>query len=79
MRKEVTKALLETTQVVQIINKCGPSIKEEIKKMLNMAWRSYSSFDVVSKIQMMEDGRKQRYQTSKYTILKNSVYYVHHN
>ena len=47
--------------------------------MLNMAWRNDISVNVVIKIPIMVDGRKQRYQTSKYTILNNVAYYVHHD
>ena len=79
MSKEGIKALLEIPQVVDIIKECGFSSKTEIKKMLNMARRNDISVDVVNKTPIREDGRKQKYQTSKYTFLKNGAYYVHYD
>ena len=60
MSKEGLKNLLKITQVVQIIKKCGLSSNTEIKNILKMAWRNYTSVDVFSNTQMREDGMKQR-------------------
>ena len=79
MSKEGLRDLLEIPQVVDIIKKCGLISKTEIKSMLTMARRNDISVNVVDKIPIREDGRKQRDQISKYTILKNNAYYVHHN
>ena len=79
MNEEGIKALLEIPQVVDIIKECGLSSKTEIKNMQNMSQRNDISVDVVNKNPIREDGRKQKDQTSKYTILKNGAYYVHHD
>ena len=79
MSKEGLKDLLETPQVVQIIKKFSLSIKTEIKKILNIKSKNNISVDLVSKIPIGEYGRKQQDQISKYTILKNGAYYVHHD
>ena len=71
--------MLEIPQVVEIMKKCGLSSKTEINNMLNMARRNDTSVGVITKIPIREDWRKKRYQTSKYTILKNGAYYVHHD
>ena len=71
--------MLEIPQVVEIIKKSGLSSKTEIKKMLKMACRNDSSVNVVNNIPIREDGRKQQYQTSKYTILNKGAYYLHHD
>ena len=44
-----------------------------------MAQRHDIGVDVVNNTPIREDGRKKIYQTSKYTILKNDAYYVHHD
>ena len=44
-----------------------------------MAWINYISVNVVNKIPIMEDERRKRDQTSKYTILNNGAYYVYHD
>ena len=44
-----------------------------------MAWRNYISVDAVNKIPIMENERRKRDQTSKYTILNNGAYYVYHD
>ena len=69
----------EITKLVHIIKKCGLSSKTEINNMPKMVRINNTSVDVVSKIPIKEDGRKQRYQTSKYTILNNGAYYVQHD
>ena len=79
MSEELLKALLEIPKVVDIIKKCDLSSKTDTKNMLNMARINDISVDVVNKIPIREYGRKQQYQTSKYTILKNGAYYVHHD
>ena len=79
MNEEGLKALLEILQGVEIIKKCGLGSKTETKKILNMERRNDISVDVVNKIPIREYGRKQQYQTSKYTILKNGAYYVNHD
>ena len=79
MNEEGLKALLDIPQVVEIIKKYGLSIKTKIKKMLNMAWINDIRVNVVNKIPMREYGRKKRDQTSKYTILNNGAYYMHHD
>ena len=79
MRKEGLNVLLGKPQVVDIIKKFGLSIKTEIRKILKMAWRNDIKVNVFNKILIREDGRKRRYQTSKYTILKNGAYYVYHD
>ena len=71
--------MLEIPQVFQIIKIWGLSKKTEIKNILKMAWRTDITVDVINKTPIKEDGRKKRYQTSKYTTLKNGAYYVHHN
>ena len=70
---------MEIPQVVDIIKECGLSSKTEIKNMQNMSQRNDISVDVVNKAPIREDGKKQKYQTSKYTILKNGAYYVHYD
>ena len=79
MSEEGPKALLEIPQVVDIIKKCGLISKMQIKIMLKIAQRNDISVNVLYNISIREDGRKQRDQISKYTILKNNAYYVHHN
>ena len=69
---------MEIPQVVEIIKKCGLSIKMGIKNMLKMAQRNDISGDVVNNIPIREGGIKKRDQTSKYTILNNGSYYVRH-
>ena len=71
--------MLDIPQVVDIIKKWGLSSKTDIKKMLNMAQRNEISVDLVNMIPIREDGRKKIDQTSKYPILKNGTYYVHHD
>ena len=66
-------------QVVEIIKKCVLSSKTDIKKMMNMEWRNDVIVNVVNKIPIREDEKNKIYQTSKYTILKNGAYYVHHD
>ena len=78
MSKEGLKDLLEIPQVVEIIKKCGFSSKTDTNKILNMAHINGISVDFINKILIMEDMRKKIDQTSKYTILKNVSYYVHH-
>ena len=78
MNEERIKNLLEIPQVVEIIKKFGLIIKTDVNNILNMACINDISVDLVNKIQIREDGRKQLDQTSKYTILKNGAYYVHH-
>ena len=79
MNEEGIMDLLEITQVVEIIKRCGMSRKTQTKKMLNMLWKHDISIDVVNKIPISEDGRKEQDKTLKYTILKNSAYYVYHD
>ena len=79
MSEEGFKDLLEIPQRVEIVKKCGLIIKTEIDNMLNIAHRNDTIADVVNIITIREDGRKHRYQTSKYIILKNSAYYVYHD
>ena len=79
MSEKGLKALLEIPQVVEIINNCGLSSKTDSKKILKMARRNDISSDVANKIPVREDGRKQSYQISKYTILKSCAYCVHHD
>ena len=79
MSEGVLKGFLEIPQAVEIINNCGLSSKTDSKKILKMARRNDISSDVANKIPVREDERKQSYQISKYTILKNNAYYVHHN
>ena len=43
-----------------------------------MEQRNDISIDIVNNIPMSEYGINKRYQTPKYTILKNGAYYVHH-
>ena len=52
----------------QIINKWGLISKTEIQNIMKMAQRNDSSVNVGNYIPMREDGRKKRYQTSKYKI-----------
>ena len=78
MSKELFKALLEIPQVVEIINKWVLIINKDIKRMLNMLHINSISVNAVNKIPLRKDGRKKRDQTSKYTILRNGTYYVHH-
>ena len=59
MSEGVLKGFLEIPQAVEIINNCGLSRKTEIKKMLNMAHRNGIIVDVVNKIPIREDSRKQ--------------------
>ena len=47
--------------------------------MLNMAHINYIGVDVVNDIQINKNGRDKRDQTSKYTILNNEEYYLHHD
>ena len=70
---------MEILQVVEIIKKCGLIRKTEIKNMPKIERRNNISVIVVNKIPTRVDGRKQRYQKSKYTILKNGAYYVHND
>ena len=70
---------MEIPQLVEIIKKCGLSIETEIKNIMKMAHRNGISSDVVNKIPIREYGRNKRDQTSKYTILKNGGFYVHHD
>ena len=44
-----------------------------------MERRNDISVDAVNKIPNRKDGRNKIDQTSKYTILKNGAYYVHHD
>ena len=55
------------------------SSKTDIKKMMNMARRNDIIVDVVNKIPIRKDEKNKIYQTSKYTILNNGAYYVHHD
>ena len=77
--EEVLKSLLEIPQVVDIIKKRVFSSKTDIKKILKTARRNETSDDVVNKIPNRVDGIKNQDQTSKYTILNNCAYYVHHD
>ena len=79
MSKEGFKYLLEIPQVVEIIKKWGLSRKKDIKNILKMTRRNNISVYVVNKIPIREVGREKIYQTSKYTILNNGAYYVHHD
>ena len=79
MSEEGLNSLLEIPQAVEIINKFGFSSNTEIKKMLNMEWRNDISLDSVNNIPIREDGRNKIDQTSKYTILNNYAYYMHHD
>ena len=65
-------------EIVEIIKKCVLSSKTYINNMLIMARRNDISVDFVNNIPIREDGRKKRYQTSRYKILKNGAYYMHH-
>ena len=47
--------------------------------MLKMSRRNDIRVNVVIKTLISEDRRKKRYQTSKYKILNNGAYYVHHD
>ena len=78
MREEELKDFLDIPQVVEIIKRWDLSSKIYINNMLNMAQRNDISVDVVNNIPIMEDGINKIYQTSKYTILNNSAYYVYH-
>ena len=79
MSEEVLKSLLEIPQLVDITKKWGLSSKTDIKDIMKMVRRNDISVNVIKKISIMEDGRKKRDQTSKYTTLKNGVYCVHHD
>ena len=70
MSKEGLRDLLEIPQVVEIIMKWGLSSNKKINKILNMARINAISVDVVNKIPIRKYGRKKRYQTYKYIILK---------
>ena len=62
-----------------MINKWGISSRTYIENMLNMAHINYIGVDVVNDIQINKNGRDKRDQTSKYTILNNEEYYLHHD
>ena len=47
--------------------------------MLKMACKNDISVDVINNIPIREDGWSKIYQTSKYKVLKNGTYYVHHD
>ena len=79
MSKEGLKDLLYIPQVVEIIKKCVLSSKTDIKKMMNVEQRNEIIANVVNKIPIREDEKNKIYQTSKYTILNNGAYYVHHD
>ena len=79
MRKEVLKALLDISQVVEIIKKWSFSSKMDINNMLKMERRNDIGVNIINKIPIRGDRRKKRDQTSKYIILKNGAYYVHHD
>ena len=79
MIKEVLMYLLEITKVVEIIRKWGLGSKTKIEKMLNMVWINDIGVDVVNNIPNRKYGRKKTDQKSKYTILDNGAYYVHHD
>ena len=79
MCEEGLEALLEIPQVVEIIKKWGLVRRTDIKKMLNMAQRHGINVDVVNEIPIREYGRNKIDQPSKYTILKNGAYYMHHD
>ena len=79
MSKEGLKDLLYIPQLVEIIKKFFLSSKTDIKKMMNMARRNDIIVYVVNKIPIRKDEKNKIYQTSKYTILKNGAYYVHHD
>ena len=79
MRKEVLKALLDISQVVEIIKKWSFSSKTDINNMLKMERRNDIGVNIINKIPIRGDRRKKRDQTSKYIILKNGAYYVHHD
>ena len=79
MNEEGIKDLLEIPQLVEIIKKWDFSSEKEIKKMPKMTQKNDISVDVVNKIPNREHGRKKRDQTSKYTILNNGAYYMHHD
>ena len=79
MIKEGLKSFLDISQVVEIIKKWVFSSNMEIKNILKMARRNDIIVIVITNITIKEYGRNKRYQTSKYTILKNGVYYVHYD
>ena len=55
------------------------SIRVVIDKILNMAGSKNISVNVVKEIHTMVDGKKEMYETSTYTILKDGVYYIHYD
>ena len=71
--------MLEKPKLVDIIKKCGLSIKRDIKKMLKMERRNEISVNVVNKIPIREYGREKIYQTSKYITMNNGAYYVNND
>ena len=73
MNEEGIKALSEIPRLVEITKKCGLSSNTDIKNILKMAQRNDISVNIVKKIPIREYGINNRYQTSKYTILKNGA------
>ena len=70
---------MDIPQLVEIIKKWGLSSNMEIKKMLKTEWRNVISVDIVKNNPIREYGGKKRDKTSKYKILNNDAYYVHHD
>ena len=71
--------MLEIPQLFEIIKEWGFGIKTYINRMMKMIRINYISVDVSSNIPIRGYGRKKIYKTSKYAILNNGAYYVHHD
>ena len=59
--------------------KWGLRSRIEIENMLKMVHRNDISVDVLNEPPIREYGTEKIYQNSKYKIMKNGAYYVHHD